>query len=239
MGPRLNTRRKWVNLASWMGDSRWLWVGLSVFLGGLPAHASVSGRQALEDGIAFYENLDTERALPRLEAATKATDLDPRERARAFLYLGFLRFEIGERTLADLAFREALTRDPQVAIPSGTSPKIVAAVETLRKDAVRDASPESEPAGPPTVEPAPEPPRTGKTGVGEALGPPAVNPLPPPAKQPAFENDPQPTSGGGVPWLWIGIGGAAAVTLTVVLAVALSGGQACEGAGGCVSVSFR
>ena len=49
------------------------------------AVAVADGKRDLEDGIAFYENLDTERALERLKAASQAKDLPKPDRAKAFL----------------------------------------------------------------------------------------------------------------------------------------------------------
>jgi tetratricopeptide (TPR) repeat protein len=94
--------------------------------------ASADGKRDLEDGIAFYENLDNERALERLKAASVAKDLDAAARAKAFLYLGMLEFETGDKGEAQKAWKQAFQLKRSIEIPSGTSPKTIEAIEAVR-----------------------------------------------------------------------------------------------------------
>ncbi len=183
------------------------------------AVALADGRRELEDGIAFYENLDTERALDRLNAAIKSKDLSSNDRARAFLYVGLLRFELGEGARAERAWSSAFQLDLKVKVPDGTSPKAIAALEEIRKKIAN-----TPPGGPKTEAPPPPPP------------PPVA---PPPAVVPSPQND---EDGGISPWVWVGVGGAVVAGGAIALALILGGGsdsECPEGGGGCLRVDVR
>ncbi|CAN0514149.1 unnamed protein product, partial [Laminaria digitata] len=121
----------------------------------------------LGDGIAFYENLDLERARPRLVAAAQAANLDVTSRARAFMYIGLLEFELGNRAEAEAAWTSAFQLHHEAKVPEGTSPKTITALEAVR---VRT---KALPPPPPVVtlkptpapDPKPEPPPTIKASV--------------------------------------------------------------------------
>ena len=190
--------------------------------------AWADGKRDLEDGIAFYENLDSERAKPRLEAASVATDLSSRDRARAHLYLGLLHFELGRTDEATRAVGTALGLDPKVAIPDGTSPKTIEFVRSIPARASEAPPPPPVVAGPPPA-PPPAPP---------TLAPPTqalvASPLPPPEDE------------DGSPWLIVGIVGGALAVGVVVLAIVLAAGgdtaaetECATGGGGCLEVTFR
>jgi hypothetical protein len=102
-----------------------------------PTSAWADGKRDLEDGIAFYENLDADRAEQRLTAALGASDLSKRDRARAAMYLGLVHSENGKESAADKAWRQAFALDGSVEAPRGTSPKLVAAIDKVRRTAKR------------------------------------------------------------------------------------------------------
>jgi hypothetical protein len=206
---------------------RSVFVVLALLLAGGPAFAD--GKRDLEDGIAFYENLDTDRAIPRLTAASNAADLPKTERAKAFLYLGMLHYELGNGPESEAAWQKAFALYPTIKAPPGTSPKTVAALDGLRKKGGGTTPP---PPPPPSIKVTPPPPP-----------PPPPTELPPPPPPPlGSETAPPPveeeSSNTG---LFIGLGlGAAAVAAGVVVLVLLAGGGGdCEGGGGCLAVTFQ
>src|SRR5262249_28070335 len=110
-----------------------------------PSRALADGKRDLEDGIAFYENLDTDRALERLSAAAKAPDLPAKDRARAYLYLGMVHFENGGRAESEKAWKSAFEREKTVEVPKGTSPKTIEAIETARATSAKPPTQADEP----------------------------------------------------------------------------------------------
>ena len=180
-----------------------------------PLAARADGQRDLEDGIAFYENLDVERAAERLEAAVAAPDLSDGDRARAYLYLGMIRFETGREAEAETEWLRALALDPQVAPPPGTSPKTIAALDAARARASVAPPPEL-----PKVVPKTEPP---------------ASPEPPILPAEAEED-----SGGGIGWYWwAGIGAVAVGATIVAVVLATSGGSECSLPGGCATLRLR
>lgn len=216
-----------------------------------PALASADGRRDLEDGIAFYENLDSERALERLAAAARAADLGPRDRARAFLYLGMLEFENGRPDKAGDAWKNAFALEPSLPIPAGTSPKTIEAIETARARVRESPAGSMDPSDPEA--PGTAPPPGEREAPAAALDPPspAVDEAPDPSAKGAVDaplsvpgaplesgtRAASEDSSGGTLWLWTGVGGAA-VAIAVVAIVLFTGGSQCKEAGGCLAVTF-
>lgn len=114
-------------------------------LSGAPSSAWADGKRDLEDGIAFYENLDADRAEQRLAAALGASDLSKRDRARAAMYLGLVHYENGKEGAAEKAWRQAFALDGAVEAPRGTSPKVVAAIDKVRRTAKRGVADDDAP----------------------------------------------------------------------------------------------
>lgn len=193
----------------------------------LPGAALADGKRDLDDGIAFYDNLDIDRARARLNAASRAKDLSDADRARAFLYLGMLDFELGNTETADAAFVQALKLDRNVVVPEGTSPKTKIAIARVKSSMPTASSPPPPPRPPPPpppdevelVPPPPPPPTSGETTVTK---------LPP-------KDD------GVSPWVFVGIGAGVVAVATVVAIVAFGGSStACDrGDGGCLVVDFQ
>lgn len=193
-----------------------------------PAYAD--GKRDLDDGIAFYENLDSDRALQRLTAASKASDLTAKERARAFLYLGMVQFENGARGDAEKAWKSAFELDRNVEVPKGTSPKAIEAIEAAR---ATSRAPGVETTPPVKQEPLPK----------VETPPPPIEKQTPAEKQPdltaSTTPDPVEKDEGSSAWIWIAAIGAVVVAGGVVGLVVATSGSDCEGGGGCVAVSFR
>lgn len=215
--------------------------GVGLCLCVLSGPAWADGKRDLDDGIAFYENLDTERALHRLTQASEAEDLGRADRAKAFLYLGMLQFEIGNKDKARAAWARAVELEPSIQPPEGTSPKTIEALDAVRATAKTSEEPGGAktppPPPPPEVAPPPPPPEVSPP-------PPEVSPPPPPPTDGALTTaPPPPPESGSNTWLWVGIGaGAAAVVAAAVIigVVASGGGSECEvGGGGCLAVTFQ
>lgn len=195
--------------------------------------AFADGKRDLDDGIAFYENLDSDRALQRLTAASKAADLTPKERARAFLYLGMVQFENGARGDAEKAWKNAFELDRNVEVPRGTSPKAIEAIEAARATSRA-----------PGVEETPPVKKETPPGKKETPLPKVEKPIekqaPPVEKQPDLTaTAPVEKDEGSSAWVWIAAIGAVVVAGSVVGVLIATGGSDCEGGGGCVAVSFR
>lgn len=186
-----------------------------------PAPAYADGRRDLEDGIAFYENLDTDRAVERLQAASTASDLPAKDRARAFLYLGIVQFEVGKEREAQSAWHQGFALDRSISAPPGTSPKVIQALEKARSSAPKSLPP-SEPV---PGEPAP--------GEAKQLPGPAEPNLTDPGPPPAGDDD-------GPSWLlWTGVGVGAVALAGLTIFLVTRGGSECEGGGGCALVTLR
>ena len=228
-------------------------VGLGLFLAvfaAKPATAWADGRRDLEDGIAFYEALDTDRAQARLKAASRAWDLGPSQRSRAFVYLGMLAFELGRSRAAVRAWQAAVTLDANQAPPTNSSPKILRAFERVRRTLPNPPPPVPRQNPPPqravrsSPPPPPSPPPPSVKRVPAA--PPKVVPPPPPdpwVPAPTVAREEEDDEGTS-PWVWVAVGGGvAAVAAGIVVAVlATSGGddsECSQGGGGCVFVRLR
>lgn len=186
--------------------------------------ARADGPSDLKKGITFYEDLNLDRARIFLNRAAKAEDLSAADRARAYLYLGLLEFDLGRRKAAEAAWLRAFQWDPRIQAPKGISPKTRAAFEMARTR-----------APPPKIAPPP-PPEPPRVSTPPPEPPPAVQVTPPP---PVIETN----EDGVSPWLWVGVGTGAAIIAGVVAGILLSSSDetsACaEGGGGCILVRVR
>lgn len=223
---------------------------VAALVGG-PLAALADGKRDLDDGIAFYENLDTERAIERLRSAARADDLGPPDRARAFMYLGIVLYETGKERDAEVGWQSAFSLHAKVAIPAGTSPKIVQAIEKVRSSSAGKApKPTVAPTPSPTPTPTPRPdgPRLGTGAPSPSPSPsattsPYVDPTPPIDAAPVLvETAPPPPEdddGGGVPgWLiWSGIG-AAVIGGSIAAILIATSGPTCE-RGACLLVDLK
>jgi hypothetical protein len=242
-------------------------VAVASVLGGSPAYAD--GKRDLEDGIAFYENLDTDRAMERLKSASTASDLDATSRAKAFLYLGLLQFETGVRSDAQSSWSKAFALDAKIAVPAGTSPKTIEALESVRRSAAvsgggqsgKGSSSATTPAGfgatssgasgkaepPNTPGTSPKPPTPPLAGASGTTPGDAAKPLPTLAGTNPSPTDPAAiTATGQAPaeesdssWVWWAAGGAVAIIGAVVVVFLVTRGGECQREGGCLTVRLH
>ncbi|MBN2494552.1 MAG: hypothetical protein JXR96_08185 [Deltaproteobacteria bacterium] len=117
----------------------------------LPSAAQATDPQ-LARGIAEYEDFEYEAALASLQKAAAAEGLDDAERAKVHLYLGLVRYSLGDQEAARQDFERAIRLDYAIFPPPDTSPKIV-------KDfnAVKAGIPPPGPIAKPEPKPKPKP----------------------------------------------------------------------------------
>lgn len=139
----------------------------------------------LSKAIQAYENFEYDTALQLLKQAVAYPGSSKQERAKVHVYLGLVRYTLGDRPKAEQEFSNALRLHYKVTLPPDTSPKIVDCF-----DEVKASVPAPEPVKPP-----------GGAGGGTGGGTGIVSPPPPPP----------PTPSGRV-WTWVAAGvGAAAL----------------------------
>lgn len=80
----------------------------------------------------FYQGLEYEKCLARLESAAKWQS-EPAEQVELELYAGLCHFNIGNLDEAQRRFDLALGLDPKLQLPPYTSPRIVDIFESSRK----------------------------------------------------------------------------------------------------------
>ena len=110
-------------------------IAIMVLMLSFPLTGLASGQRDLDDGIAFYENLDTDRALERLTLAANASDLDAKNRAKAWMFVGVIHFELGDKPKATKAWKTCFGLDATAAAPDGISPKMLEAITVARVEA--------------------------------------------------------------------------------------------------------
>lgn len=209
------------------------------------ALAWADGKRDLDDGIAFYENLDTERAIERLRAASRAQDLSPAEQARALMYLGIVLFETGRERDAEAAWQSAVGLNRKVSVPSGTSPKIVQAIERVRASSPGSSATPDGPrvSKPPVPTATPTPTPSPSATPGPTTKSPYADPTPPIDAEPELVAPvvppPEDEDEGGVPgWLiWTGIAAAVAGGAVAGILIATSGPSCNTGA--CLLVELK
>jgi tetratricopeptide (TPR) repeat protein len=119
----------------------------------------------LKQAIQSYENFEYEEALRKLQQAVEAPDSTKEEQAQVYLYMGLVRFTLGDPAQAEQDFKKALGLNYKIKPPTDTSPKIVSEFQRVKKTV-----PPPEATGPGggggpggdgivIVQPAPAPPR--------------------------------------------------------------------------------
>lgn len=158
----------------------------------------------IERGNALIRNLQEEQALALLEPLARARSTPPQLRARACVYAGIARLNVGEEAAARRWFEEAVALDPGASLPAWASRRVTATFEAVRAKAQPSTAP------PPASAPAPAPA-------------PALTPVPDPALAPAAAAAAapevvQPAPSRKLP-LVLGVGAAALAIASVVLFV--------------------
>jgi hypothetical protein len=215
-------------------------IAIMVLMFSFPLTGLASGQRDLDDGIAFYENLDTDRALERLTLAANASDLDAKSRAKAWMFVGVIHFELGEKPKASKAWKTCFGLDAASQAPDGISPKMLEAITIARVEAKSSPSPAI------TTDPKDAGPKDG--GVTKAKTPtkepadklPVVTSKPPDPDEPSGALN---IFGPNFDWvLWGSVGGgvAAAVIVTVIVIALNTGSNECpEESGGCIIVTYK
>jgi hypothetical protein len=108
----------------------------------------------LAQAVAFYESLEFEQCLSRLEAARGWKSSGP-ERVKIELYTGLCQHSLRRERDAHDAFARAVALDPSVELPPFCSPKTVALFAQVKAEAPRPAVPQARAAEP---MPLPAPP---------------------------------------------------------------------------------
>lgn len=213
---------------------------IAVLLTAWPLSSQAGGQRDLDDGIAFYENLDTDRALERLTAAGNASDLNANKRAIAWMYVGVIHFELGDKNAAKIAWTTCFSIDAKAKAPDGISPKMVEAVTLARVEAKSNPTATTPGIGKPDSKADTE-----AGGVTKPKPDPAKDKLPGVKLNPVSPDDSSALTkifGPDFDWLlWGSVGGGvalAAIVAVVVIAVN-SNSNECQGeSGGCILVSY-
>jgi len=110
----------------------------------------------VREGVEFFEQMRSEEALERFQAALEREDLTDDARADALVWLGRSLVDVGDETSASAAFADACRASlPVCSAAEVSSPRALALLERARK---KQAAAEAEPPDPgPPAEPAPAP----------------------------------------------------------------------------------
>ncbi|MEE2904039.1 MAG: hypothetical protein VYC39_17060 [Myxococcota bacterium] len=201
----------------------------------IPVSAFAGGKQDLADGIAFYENLDTDRAMKKLTSATNDKSLDVKDRAKAFMFIGVIHFELGESEKSKKAWASCFSLDIKAAPPEGISPEMLEAITVARISAKTGATT-------PPVASSASPEQGGVTKPADKPDLPEVKATPPKAEDEA-SGGPVNIFGPDFDWvLWGSVGGGvalAAIVTVVAIALATPANECSEDTGGCIVVNFK
>lgn len=115
---------------------RWTFLVLFGCLAG--AASAGNGNVYLAQAKVFYQGLEFEKCLARLDQASRMPDNSQAELAEVELYNGLCRFNLGKRDDAETNFKLALQLNPDVSLPPGTSPRIAAIFDPLAAKARED-----------------------------------------------------------------------------------------------------
>jgi len=212
-------------------------IAILVLMLSLPMTSFANGQRDLDDGIAFYENLDTDRAIERLIKAGNATDLDAKNKGKAWMYVGVIHFELGDRDEAKKAWSKCFSIDSQAKAPDGISPKMVEAITMARMNSKSNPTPNIDSK-------KDADPKEG--GVTKPKDDPKKDKLPGVEPKPA---DPDESSGltsifgPDFDWvLWGSVGGGvavAAIVTVVVIALNSNSNECQQEGGGCVLITYK
>ena len=115
---------------------RWVRAGLLAALAVLVLMAPGEARAEnpyLKKAIQSYENFEYEEALRILQQAVEVPDSNKEEQAQVYLYMGLVRFTLGDPAQAEQDFKTALGLNYEIKPPTDTSPKIVSEFQRVKK----------------------------------------------------------------------------------------------------------
>lgn len=142
---------------------------LAAFLWSAVALAQSSGNLYLSQGKVFYQGLEFEKCVQRMDQASLWKKNTQKDLVEIELYSGLCKFSVGARAEADDHFALALQMDPTLQLPASTSPRIAEAFNAVaakvrpaalaRAEAARaqEQKEASTPSGPRRVELVPAP----------------------------------------------------------------------------------
>jgi hypothetical protein len=104
---------------------------LAVLLCSSAAAAQSGGNLYLSQGKVFFQGLEFEKCVQRMEQATRWKDSTRRELAEIELYSGLCKFSLGQREEADDHFALAVQMDPTLQLPPAISPRIAEAFDAV------------------------------------------------------------------------------------------------------------
>ena len=115
---------------------RRVWIGicpvLLLVLLGAPGAARAKNPY-INQAIQSYENFEYEDSLRILNQASGVPDSTKEELAKVHLYMGLVRFTLGDPVQADKDFKKAVELDYNIKPPPDTSPKIVSEFQRVKK----------------------------------------------------------------------------------------------------------
>ncbi len=115
---------------------RRVWIGicpvLLLVLLGAPGEAQAKNPY-IKQAIQSYENFEYEEALRILSQAVKVPDSTKEELANVHLYMGLVRFTLGDPVQAEKDFKRAVELSYKIKPPPDTSPKIVSEFQRVKK----------------------------------------------------------------------------------------------------------
>lgn len=115
---------------------RRVWIGicpvLLLVLLGAPGAAKAKNPY-LKQAIQSYENFEYEEALRILKQAGEVSDSTKEEFAKVHLYMGLVRFTLGDLAQAEKDFKKAVELNYNIKPPPDTSPKIVSEFQRVKK----------------------------------------------------------------------------------------------------------
>jgi len=121
-----------------MNESSYRWVragflaALVLFIVTAPGKARAENPY-LKQAIQSYENFEYEEALRILQQAVEVPDSSKEELAKVYLYMGLVRFTLGDPAQAEKDFKKAVGLNYQIKPPADTSPKIVSEFQRIKK----------------------------------------------------------------------------------------------------------
>ncbi|OJH42454.1 hypothetical protein [Cystobacter ferrugineus] len=191
------------------------WIAIVQLMWAGSARADELATLALSQAKAFYQALDYERCLKRLKRAGTLKLSEP-ERVEVALYQGLCGASLGQSKAARKSFQRALELNPELQLPLGTSPRIVALFEEVGGG--RRTRPAESPAVAAAPAPAPEvaaAPAPDKPSAESPAVTPDLKPAAPPAvaERPPFLPPAQPPKSGVVRAVPYVLGGASLAVL--------------------------
>jgi hypothetical protein len=120
-----------------------------------PSSGAIVSADPLSHGIDLYHAFEFEQAVFAFEQAAIDTELDPKERARALVWLGMAQGAASKTGAAQASFKRALSLDREAQLPEAVSPKLEELFAEAK--AAVDATPPRKAPPPPPPPPPPDP----------------------------------------------------------------------------------